>query len=48
MSVKPYFLSKNAYNVKLDELEVTAELDKLEAAAELDELEVPLPTLKVL
>ena len=38
MSVKPYFRSKNTYNVKLDELE---------APAKLDELEVPLPTLKV-
>ena len=38
MSVKPYFQSKNTYDVELDELEVLTELDKLE---------VPLPTLKV-
>ena len=47
MSIKPYFWSKNTYNVKLDELEVTAELDKLEITAELDELEAYLPTLEV-
>src|SRR6266702_3311969 len=55
-SVKPYFWSENTHDVKLDELEVTAELDELEATAELDklemtaeldELEVPLPTLEV-
>ena len=55
-SVKPYFRPKNTYDVKLDELEVTAELnelevtaelDELEATAELDVLEVPLPTLEV-
>jgi hypothetical protein len=38
MSIKPYFRSKNTYNIKLDKLEVPAELDKLEA---------PLPTLEV-
>jgi len=38
MSVKPYFWSKNTYNVKLD---------KLEAPAKLDELKAPLPTLEV-
>ena len=37
-SVKPYFQSKNTYNIKLDELEAPAELDKLEA---------PLPTKEV-
>jgi hypothetical protein len=37
MSVKPYFQSKNTYNVKLDKLEATAELNKIK---------VPLPTLK--
>ena len=35
MSIKPYFRSKNTYNIKL---EVPAKLDKLEA---------PLPTLEV-
>ena len=59
MSVKPYFRSKNTYNVKLDkldklevtakldELEVTAKPDELEVPAELDELKAPLPTLEV-
>ena len=47
MFIKPYFQSKNTYDVKLDELEVIAELDELEATAKLDKLEVPLPTLKV-
>ena len=37
-SIKPYFRSKNTYNIKLDELEVPAKLDKLEA---------PIPTLEV-
>jgi len=57
MSIKPYFWPKDTYDVKLDELEATAELDKLEvtteldkleATAEPDELEAPLPTLEVL
>ena len=39
MSIKPYFRSKNTYDVKLDELKAPAKLDKLE---------VPLPTLEVL
>ena len=47
MSVKPYFRPENTYDVKLDELEATAELDEPEATAESDELEAPLPTLKV-
>ena len=56
MSVKPYFWPKDTHNVKLDELEVTAEPDELEVTAKLneleataksDELEAPLPTLKV-
>jgi hypothetical protein len=38
MSVKPYFRFKNTYNIKPDELEVSAKLDKPEA---------PLPTLEV-
>ena len=38
MSVKPYFRSKNIYNIKLDKLEAPTKLDKLEA---------PLPTLEV-
>ena len=38
MSVKPYFWSKNTYNIKPNELE---------APAEPDEIEVPLPTLEV-
>ena len=37
-SVKPYFWPKNTYNVKLDELEATAELNEIEA---------PLPTPEV-
>ena len=56
MSVKPYFRPKDTYNIKLDELEVTAKLNKLkvtaklnelEATAKLDKLKAPLPTLKV-
>ena len=56
MSVKPYFRSKNTYNIKLDELEapikldkpeVPTKLDELEAPTELDKLEAPLPTLEV-
>jgi len=39
MFIKPYFWSKNTYNIKPDELEAPAELDKLE---------VPLSTLEVL
>ena len=35
--IKPYFWSKNIYNVKLD---------KLKATTKLDEIEVPLLTLK--
>ena len=31
MSVKPYFWSKNTYNIKLDELETPAKLDKLKS-----------------
>ena len=46
-SVKPYFWSEDTYDIKLDELEVTAEPDKLEATAKLDKQEVPLPTLEV-
>ena len=37
ISVKPYFRPKNIYDIKLDELKVTAKLDKIE---------VPLPTSK--
>ena len=47
ISVKPYFRSKNTYNVKLDELETPTKLDKLEILAELNKLKVPLPTLEV-
>ena len=47
MSVKPYFWSKDTHNIKLNELEVTAELDKLEATTELDKLEAILSTLEV-
>ena len=47
ISIKPYFQPKNTHDVKLDELEVTAELDELEATAELDELEAPLLTLEI-
>ena len=47
MSIKPYFRSKNTYNVKLDELEAPVKLDELEVPAELNKLEAPLPTLKV-
>ena len=55
-SIKPYFRSKNTYDVKLDELETTAKLDKPETIAEPDKpetttesngLETPLPTLEV-
>ena len=46
-SIKPYFRPENTYNVKLDELEATAELDELEATAELDELEAPLLTPEI-
>jgi len=38
MSIKPYFQSKNTYNIKPDKPEVPTELNKLEA---------PLPTLEV-
>ena len=38
MSVKPYFRSKNTYNIKLDKPEIPAELDKLD---------IPLLTLEV-
>ena len=56
MSIKPYFRPETTYDVKPDELEVTAELDKLKVTAELDKLKAPaksnklevlLPTLKV-
>ena len=43
-SIKPYFWSKNTYNVKLDELEVPAKLDKLKAS--LPTLEVPCKLTK--
>src|SRR6266702_2436850 len=55
-SIKPYFWPETTYDVKPDELEVTAEPDELEVTAELDEpettaesngLEAPLPTLEV-
>ena len=46
-SVKPYFWPENTHDVKLDELEATAELDELEATAESDKLEAPLPTPEV-
>ena len=38
MSIKPYFWSKNTYDIKLN---------KLKAPAKPDKLEVPLPTLEV-
>ena len=47
MSVKPYFRSKNTYNIELDKLEAPIKLDELEVLAELDKLEAPLPTLEV-
>ena len=47
-SVKPYFWSKDNYDVKLDELEAPTEPDELEVLAELDKLEVLLPTLEAL
>jgi hypothetical protein len=47
MFIKPYFQSKNTYNVELDELEAPAKLNKLEVLTELDKLEAPLPTLEV-
>ena len=55
-SIKPYFQSKNTYDIKLDKLEVTTKPDKLKATiklnkpkttAELNKLETPLFTLKV-
>jgi len=43
MSVKPYFWSKNTYNIKLDKLETPLPLDKLEAPIPI--IEVPrIPT----
>ena len=45
-SVKPYFRPKTTYNVKLDELEATAEPDELEATIGPDELEAPPSTLE--
>ena len=45
--IKPYFQSKNTYNVKLDELEAPAKLDKLETPTELNKLKAPLPTPEV-
>ena len=30
ISIKPYFQSKNTYNIKLDKLKVTTKLDKIE------------------
>ena len=47
MFIKPYFWSKNTYNIKLNKPEVPAELDKLEIPTKLNKLEVPLLTLKV-
>ena len=47
MFIKPYFWSKNTYNIKLDKLEVLTKLDKLETPTKLNKLEVFLPTLKV-
>ena len=56
MSIKPYFWSKNTYDIKLnklkapakpDKLEVTAKLDKLKVPAELDKLKALLPTLEI-
>ena len=47
MFVKPYFWSKNTYNIKLDKLEAPAKLDKLEAPAKPDKSEALLPTLEV-
>ena len=41
-SVKPYFWTKNTYDVKLDKPEITTELDKLEAPIKPDELEIPI------
>jgi hypothetical protein len=47
MSVKPYFWSKNTYNVKPDKLEAPAKLGKLETPTKLNKLKAPLPTLEV-
>ena len=47
MSVKPYFWSKNTYNIKLNKLEVFTKLDKLKVPTKLDKLKVLLPTLEV-
>ena len=46
MSVKPYFWPKTTYDVKLDELEATAEPDEPEATVGPDELEVLPSTLE--
>jgi len=46
-SIKPYFQSKNTYNVEPDEPEAPTKPDKLKAPTEPDEPETPLPTLKV-
>ena len=50
MSVKPYFQSKNTYNIKLNKLKAPIKLDKLEATIKLDKLKIPtkLDKLKVL
>ena len=47
MSIKPYFRSKNTYNIKLDKLKAPAKLNKLETLAKLNKLKIFLPTLKV-
>ena len=41
MSVKPYFRSKNTYDIKLDELETPIKPDKLEALIKPDKLAAP-------
>src|SRR6266702_147386 len=56
MFIKPYFWPETIYDIKLDELEVTAEpdelkvtaeLDKLKALAKSDKLKALLPTLEI-
>ena len=47
MFIKPYFQSKNTYNIKLDKLKAPTKLDKLEVPTKLDKLKAPLLTLEV-
>jgi len=46
MSIKPYFWSKNTYNIKLDKLEAPVKLDELETPIKPNKLKAPLLTLE--